>query len=143
MAIYNANNHIDRHRATKRFIELISDSKTFELKEIKPIRTLRQNRYLHLILSWFGMETGYTLQEVKQIIFKQVVNYNLFYDGEYGELKVQRWRSTADLKTDELTTAIDNFRNYSSTEAGIYLPEPSDLAFLNEIDLQIKQQKYI
>lgn len=38
------------------------------------------------------------------------------------------WRSTADLDTKELTTAIDRFRNYSSKEAGIYLPEPSDLA---------------
>ena len=56
---------------------------------------------------------------------------------------VQRWRSTADLDTKELTTAIDKFRDYSSAEAGIYLPEPKDLAILQDIEIELKNNKII
>ncbi len=139
MAIYKTQNTHHRQRAITRFTQLIEKKSTIELTEKKPKRTVSQNRYLHLILGWFAYETGYTMQEVKQYIFKQHVNANIFYDGEIGELvTIQRWRSTADLDTKELTTAIDNFRNYASAEAGIYLPEPSDLATLQDMEIELK-----
>ena len=56
----------------------------------------------------------------------------------------EAWRSTASLDTKEMTTAIDNFRDYASKEAGIYLPTPDDLVYLNEIEKQVNnlQGKY-
>lgn len=142
--IYKTQNKYHRQRAVVRFQKLIEKGATIELTEKKPRRTIQQNRYLHLILGWFAYETGYTLQEVKQYIFKQMVNPAIFYDGEVGELvPVQRWRSTAGLDTAELTTAIDKFRDYSSAEAGIYLPEPRDLVALQEIEIELKNNKII
>lgn len=142
--IYKTQNKYHCQRAVVRFQKLIEKGATIELTEKKPRRTIQQNRYLHLILGWFAYETGYTLQEVKQYIFKHLVNPEIFYDGEVGELvPVQRWRSTADLDTAELTTAIDKFRNYSSAEAGIYLPDPRDLVALQEIEIELKNNKVL
>ena len=97
---------------------------------------------MHLILSWFGVETGYTLEEVKQDIFKKHLNPTLFYEGEFeGIVKIERWRSTANLGTAEMTLAIDRFRNFASNELGIYLPEPNDLVLLQEIENELSKHK--
>lgn len=142
--IYKTQNTHHRKRAITRFEQLLKNGATIELTEKKPKRSISQNRYLHLILGWFAYETGYTLQEVKQYIFKQLVNPAIFYDGEVGELvPVQRWRSSADLDTKELTIAIDKFRDYSSSTAGIYLPEPKDLATLVDLEIELKNNKII
>lgn len=142
--IYKTQNTHHRQRAIIRFNSLIEKGANIEIIEKKPKRTIAQNRYLHLILSWFAHETGYTPEEVKQVIFKQHVNPSIFYDGQVGELiEIKRWRSTANLNTKELTTAIDAFRNYSSSEAGIYLPDPSDLIALQDMEFELKNNKII
>lgn len=138
---YDASKPLDVNKAKAKFEHLINNGKVFDLTEKKPLRTLPQNRYLHLILSWFAVETGYTLEEVKQDIFKKHVNHDVFYDGEVGKLNLQRWRSTAALDTAELTVAIDRFRNFASSELGIYLPDPNDLASLQEMENEIERKK--
>lgn len=143
--IYNSSLILQRKQAIDKFKNLIDKGKTFELKEKVKKRTISQNSYLHLILSWFAIELGYTLEEVKQEIFKKHVNFNLFYDGDIeGKIKgviIQRWRSTASLDKNEYTLAIDRFRNFSSKELGIYLPEPKDLALLQELENEISKHK--
>lgn len=139
--IYNSEKELDVKKATDRLNWLITNKKVFELKEKRKKRSISQNSYLHLVLSWFGLETGYTLEEVKQQIFKKLVNSDLFYEGEHGEsIKVQRWRSSADLNTKEMTLAIDRFRDFSSKEMGIYIPEPKDSILLQEIEIEISKR---
>lgn len=140
--IYDPKNPLHRKQAVEKLNYFISKEKRFELKAKHDKRSISQNSYLHLILSWFGIETGYTLEEVKQEIFKKHVNTNLFYDGEMkGIVSVSRWRSTADLDTSEMTLAIDRFRDFASKELGIYIPEPSDLAILQDIENELSKHK--
>jgi hypothetical protein len=140
--IYNSLNPLHQKQAIEKVNYFISKGKRFELKAKNDKRSISQNSYLHLILAFFGIETGYTLEEVKQEVFKKHVNSALFYEGEFdGVVKIERWRSTADLDTAEMTLAIDRFRNFSSQELGIYLPEPSDLVLLQEIENEISKHK--
>lgn len=143
--IYNPESRIDVQNAIEKINYFISKKKVFELKAKRERRTISQNSYLHLLFSWFALETGYTTDEVKQDIFKKIVNPTLFYEGEFGSIiTIERWRSTASLNTEEMTLAIDRFRDYSSKEAGIYLPEPSDLALIKEIEIRVNNnQKYL
>ena len=138
--IFNASNEFDIQRAKERLGYLIEKKKTFEITEKKPKRNYSQNNYIHLLFSWFALEYGETSEYVKQEIFKKLVNHEIFLT-EYvnyktGEVRAA-WRSTADLNTKEMTIAIDNFRDYASKEAGIYLPTPDDLNSLNEIERQV------
>ena len=138
--IFNASNEFDIQRAKERLAFLIEKKKTFEIIEKKPKRTYSQNNYIHLLFAWFALEYGETPEYVKQEIFKKLVNPQIFLT-EYvnyktGEVR-EAWRSTADLNTKEMTIAIDNFRDYASKEAGIYLPTPDDLISLNEIERQV------
>lgn len=142
--IYNTSNLVERQKAITRIKKLLDNKSVIEITEKKPTRTIKQNRYLHLILGFFGSETGYTLEEVKQEIFKKIVNPALFYEGEIGEIvTIQRWRSTADLDTLEMTQAIEKFRDYSSAEAGIYLPSPDEKDFLLQIEIELKNNQII
>tara|TARA_R100000951_G_scaffold103090_2_gene95526 strand:- start:5751 stop:6182 length:432 start_codon:yes stop_codon:yes gene_type:complete len=122
---------------------LISKGKTFELKEQRAKRSISQNSYLHLLFSWFAYEYGETEQYVKQFIFKEVVNADIFA-SEYTNPKTNEvrdcLRSTADLNTKEMTKAIDAFRDFSSKEADIYLPEPSDLTAIQDMENELKNR---
>lgn len=139
--LYNAEKPIDVQNAIAKIKYLIEKQVVFELKEKRKKRTYSQNNYQHLLFSWFALQTGYTVEEVKQEIYKKIVNPTLFYEGEFGEMvKIERWRSTRDLDTAETTLAIDRFRDYAAKEAGIYLPEPNDLNILTEIEIQISNQ---
>lgn len=95
-------------------------------------------------MGFFSLETGYTLEETKQEIFKKIVNPSLFYEGEVGEIvPIQRWRSSASLDTSEMTIAIEKFRDYSSSQAGIYLPSPDEKEFLNSIEIELKNNQIV
>ena len=141
---YDANKPIDVQRAIVKFKHLIEKKKTFELTQKKEKRTLNQNSYLHLILSFFALEYGETLEYVKLEFFKKLVNKQIFeyerINVKTGEIRID-YRSSASLNTKEMTDAIERFRNYSSKEAGIYLPTPEEGIMLKEIELQIKNNE--
>ena len=140
--IYDPKNKLHKHQAFEKLKYFFEKGKRFELKAKNNKRSISQNSYLHLILSYFGVETGYTLEEVKKDIFKKHVNPTLFYEGEFdGIIKIERWRSSANLDTAEMTLAIDRFKNFASKELGIYLPEPHDLVLLQEIENELSKHK--
>lgn len=140
--IYDATSPADCTKAIEALKGFFAKGKKFEMKAKHSRRSISQNSYLHLILTWFSIETGYTLEEVKQDIFKKHVNANLFYEGEFGsKIKIERWRSTASLDTAEMSLAIDRFRNFASAECGIYLPEPKDLVIIQEMEIEISKRK--
>ncbi|MBS9774729.1 MAG: hypothetical protein KGV59_06195 [Tenacibaculum sp.] len=138
--IYDPTLEFYREKAKVRLKYFFDKGLKFELKEKRFNRTLKQNKYLHLILGWFAWEYGETMEYIKQEVFKKVVNAEIF-KSEYvnkktGEIR-DSWRSTAELDSKEMTIAIDRFRDYASKEAGIYLPQPDDLIHLNEIEIEL------
>ena len=142
--LYNAEKNIDAHRAIEQVNKLIKNRKRFEIVEKKPIRSLSQNNYLHLILSWYALEYGETVEYVKQEVFKKYVNKEIFefdfFNHKTSEVRTE-YRSTADLDSGEMTLAIERFRNFAAKQADIYLPEPSDLVFLQEIQDEVTKHK--
>ena len=72
--IYDTSIPHERAKAETYFNHLLSKKKRVEIKVKHPRRSISQNSYLHLILSAFGMNFGYTLAEVKHEFFKKEVN---------------------------------------------------------------------
>ncbi|MDB0602735.1 hypothetical protein PL373_16700 [Tenacibaculum maritimum] len=139
--IYNTKNPVDKERSKERFAKLIEKEARIELTEKKGNKTPKQNRYLHLILGWFALETGYTLEYVKREFFKIHCNLEIFkvvVEGKFGD--VEDLRSWSELASGEATTAINRFRNWSAQEAGIYLPEANELEILNSIEQELSRK---
>lgn len=113
-----------------------------ELTEKKPQRSANQNRYLHSILSYFGLEVGETAEYVKRYYFKLLCNKDLFVvekeDKFHG--KIQVLRSSADLDTGEMTTAIERFRNWASGE-GVYIPSPEEHLLVQQMEIEISRNR--
>lgn len=140
--VYNPANPIDKEKATRKFNKLIDGSELFELTE-KRVRTNQQNSYLHLILSWFALDYGETLEYVKVNFFKKM-NADIFQyeriNPKTGE-KRKAFRSSSDLTTSELSVCIDRFRNWSSKECNIYLPQANEHEFLKAVQAEISRNQ--
>jgi len=50
-------------------------------------------------------------------------------------------RSSRDLDTGEMTTAIERFRNWAAAEADIDLPAPDDLQWIEYIEREMQHKK--
>lgn len=138
--LFDTSNPLQKEQFKARSAKLAESGKVVELTEKKPVRTSNQNRFLHVALGYFACETGNTLEWVKQQYFKKLVNPDIFIrektDEYLGRIKVLR--SSADLDTAEMTTAIERFRNWASRETGVYIPSPEegDLIRLMEIEME-------
>ena len=139
--LYNLKNEYERQKLDEDVARLKGKRGIVELKEKRPQRTMRQNAYLHLILSYYGSEFGYSLDEVKLDTFKRLVNREIFeeeFTNKHGQ-KVKHLRHTNDLDTKEMTIAIDRFRNYSASVAGLYIPSPDEQEALVYAQQQVEK----
>lgn len=144
--ILDLNNGADRQKFRTYTEYLMKKGCVAEIKERKHQRSLSQNSYLHVVLAYFASEFGYDLETVKYDLFKRQVNHDLFARERENRngLKVTYMRSTRDLDTGEMTTAIERFRNWSASEAGLYIPEPSEQNAILEAEKQIAfYEKYL
>lgn len=144
MAVYDLNTDIDRERYRRRVEALFTKRAVVELSEHKPRRSLSQNNYLHLLLGEFAMQTGNKLEYVKREYFKRECNAELFVQSEVDKLtkkEVSVLRSSRDLDTGEMTTAIERFRNWAAEVAGIDLPDAEDRAWLEYIGREMQHQQ--
>lgn len=142
--LYNLNNALQREQFKARTAMLLEKSNGIvELTEKKARRSNQQNAYLHVILGYFAMECGYSLEEAKKEYFKVLVNPDIFItEKEYkyiGKRKIIR--SSADLDSGEMTTAIERFRNWASAEAGIYLPAPHEDEMIALMEVELSRYK--
>lgn len=141
--VYDTSNSLDKANFLLRAKKLAESGKIIELTEKKPRRSLPQNKYLHVLLAYFGTQTGNTLEWVKQQYYKKLVNPDLFIrekeDKYLGKIKVLR--SSADLDTSEFSLSIERFRNWASQEAGIYLPSADEYIIIQQMEIEIERNK--
>lgn len=141
--IFNLANPFELDKYKEYVNTLFKKKAVVEVKEKKKNRTIRQNAYLHVILSYFAAEYGISTEEVKLDIFKRTCNKDIFIKrkvNKYGK-EVETVRSSASLDTSEMTTAIDRYRNWAVSVAGIYLPSPQENDYLIHCQQVIEQNK--
>ena len=143
--LYDLHNPYDSERFKAQTAKLLAAGAQVELRRCRPLRSLAQNRYLHLILGYWAQEFGYTLEEAKQDYFKRKCNADIFTTERTNRRgqKVKTLRSSADLTTAELTTAIERFRNWSATECGLYIPSANEEQALFYAMQQVENNRYI
>lgn len=128
MALFDLNNSYDVEKFRKRVAVLLDKGCQVELKEKKPLRTLSQNAYAHVLIGYFASEFGLSMESVKYDIFKKLCNADLFIckkKNKRGQ-EIEYIRSSSDLDTEEFSLAIDRFRNWSASVAGLYLPNANE-----------------
>lgn len=127
--IFNLDKEIDRQRFRQRCKWLWDNRKRVNVTEKRGSRTLQQNKYFHLIVGWYGLELGYTLEEMKQIVKNEIIPGVFEYEKNGKEFKC----GTSELNTQEMTIVIDAVRNHASTN-GVYLPAPNETEQLRSLE---------
>lgn len=141
--IFNLKNEYEVPKFKDYVNRLFREHAVVEVKKKLPNRTLAQNSYLHLLLGYFASEYGCSLEEVKIDYYKRTCNRDLFERKTVNKKgkEVTYLRSSAELTTGEMTLSIERFRNFASSEAGIYLPSPNEREFLIHIQQEIERHK--
>ena len=141
--IYNLSNPHDVERLTAWVKRMIERKEVVEAKKKDVARTLKQNSYLHLIISYFASQYGCGADEAKIDFYKRACNRDLFErerTNKRGEVKTYL-RSSADLTKEEMSLSIDRFRFWSVSVAGIYLPSKEDGEMLTYALQEIERNK--
>lgn len=141
--IFNLSNPYEVEKYKEYVNKLFKDKAIVEIKKKLPNRSLSQNSYLHLLLSFFACELGYSLDEVKLNYFKKTCNRDLFERKKINKQgkEITYMRSSSELTTGEMTKAIERFRNWSVVQADLYLPSPNEQQFLFHIEQEIQRHK--
>lgn len=142
--IYDLSQRLDRERFATRCRYLTEKAAVVEVTE-RTFRSGSQNRYLHLLIGLVALEVGASAEYVKTTYFKRLVNPDTFVltsnDPYAGE--VETLRSTAALTKEEMSTAIDRFKNWGR-EQGWIMPDPGDTEILRQIEIELnRQSRYV
>lgn len=136
---YDGSNPLHVQQAKAKLEKLIKGQKVFELTEKKPKRSLNQNKYLHVILAYFGCRIGETMEYVKRNYYKILCNKDTFVrerDDKYLG-KIKYLRSSADLDSAEFSLTIERFRNFASAQ-GVYIPSPEEERLIQLMEIEVE-----
>lgn len=140
--IYDTSNPLDKANFMLRARKLAESGKIVELTEKKPKRTLSQNSFLWLCLSYWGSQTGYTKEEA-ETIYKNV-NLELYYTHKViAGVEIEYIRHTYELDTAEMTASIERFRNWAAMNDAcpVYIPSPEDYQLVQIMEIEIERNK--
>lgn len=140
--IYDTSNPLDKANFLLRAKKLAESGKIVELTEKKPRRTLSQNSFLWLCLSYWGCQTGYTKEEA-ETIYKNV-NRELYYTHKViAGVEIEYIRHTYELDTAEMTASIERFRNWAAMNDAcpVYIPSPEDYQLVQIMEIEIERNK--
>lgn len=138
---YDTSNPLGKANFELRAKKLAESGKIIELKEKKPVRSNKQNAYLHTIIGYFACQYGCGMEEAKVRFYKITCNPDIFWIPNPKREGEKMIRSSVTLDSSEMTTSIERFRNWSSIEAGIYLPSPDEERMLQLAEIEIERNK--
>ncbi len=129
---YDLSNDIAVEKFKLRAKFLIEKQSQVNLTQTRKSRSISQNSYLHVVISLYSIEYGYTLDEGKTLL-KRMCDFMVYEKNGQKFLK-----QTSKMDSKELTTFIEWVRNHASKE-GLYIPTSEEYIenkFLidNEID---------
>lgn len=140
--LYDNSNPLQKANFLARANLLAERGEVVELRS-KRQRSLNQNAYLHVIIGYFAVMYGEASDYIKEEYFKKLVNPDTFIVARKLDKFTNRerivCRSTSDLTVEEMSVCIDRFRNWSSKEAGIYLPTAEEGALLRMCEVEISR----
>lgn len=133
--LLDLSNNTDVKKAETYFSKLVETKERIELKKIIKGRSLNLNSYLHVCITLFAIEYGYTLDEAKTLLKRQC-SFMTYEKEGFKFLK-----KTSKLDNAECSKFVEWIRNYASQQ-GLYIPDAEEYK-LNQfnIDKQINNHK--
>lgn len=113
---YDLHNPMHLKNAQAYFGKLCAKGAVIEVTE-KVQRTLAQNSYLHLIISYFACQIGETMEYCKEHYYKYACNKDIFLLSHTDKITGQEdkiLRSSRDLTKEEMALTITRFKEWAA-----------------------------
>lgn len=133
--LLDLSNDFDARKAKVYLDKMIENKDQIELKKVLKVRTIRQNSYLHVCLTLFCNETGYTVEEAKELFSLQLPELM-----RYEKNGINFRKSTTDLDTKEMSLLIDTIREMSKDQLGLCIPT-SEEYLIHKFQIDREMQK--
>jgi len=142
MPVYDLSNTDDALEAADFLGELSRLEKKVDINVHRAKRSNQQNRSLYLLLGHLSNETGYTLEECKEL-YKQMNKgiYTYYKPTLDGEDVVALTKSSAQLTTAEMAKSIDRLYTVCA-ENGITLPLLTNEAEMRSIEAEMEKNQH-
>ena len=133
--IYDTTNIVQSNDLKLKVKEYISKGYTVELKRKIKRRSIPLNSFLHVVISIFAIEYGYSLDEAKTLL-KRKCSFMVYEKNGMKFLK-----KTSKLDNLECSKFVDFIRNYASQQ-GLYILDAEEYKLKQfEIDKEINKHK--
>jgi hypothetical protein len=116
---FDLNNTFERNKYDTYSDKLKLSNSKVELKKLGANRTIPLNSYLHVCISLFAIEYGYTLAEAKTML-KRLCEF-MVYEKNGEKFLIE----TSKQNNDECSRFVEWIRNYSSQQ-GLYIPDADE-----------------
>ena len=140
--IYDLNDPRDFLAASEVFEKACSEKSKIEIRKPKKQRTSPQNRFYHFMLRYFALQYGCTETEASEIYMKRQACPQIFEQTKLNRFgkEIKTFRSSADLSSSEMSSAIRNFMAWASI-GGIEIPDPDDTVSIKWCEREIEKQE--
>ena len=116
---FDLSNSLERNKSDTYYDKLKEDGSSIELKKLGMNRSISINSYLHVCISLFAIEYGYTLAEAKTML-KRECEFMVY------EKNGQRFLiETSKQNNDECSKFVSWIRNYAGKQ-GLYIPDAEE-----------------
>lgn len=141
--IFRSSNEYEADSCRARVEYLISKKADIEVNDKRP-RSLNQGNYLHMIVGIVAMDVGLTLEEAKRIIFKDMINPDIYVvEKNVPHVGVKKtYKSTKEVGMENTSKAIDRFKVWARSE-GYIIPEPGDKERLHDIEMEMRKCRWL
>lgn len=140
--LYDLSNDFQREKFRVKAESLSKKGVIVELTEKKSRRSIQANKYLHVILAYFGLQVGETAEYVKKHYYKILCNKDTFVrevnDKYLGKVKILR--SSSELDKDEFALTISRFRDWAASE-GVYIPSSEEHSMIHQMEIEVSKNK--
>lgn len=113
-----------------KFRELENGNWVFEVKKNRPIRSLSQNRFYHVVLKIIGIETGHTHEQLHELM-KRMFNSDVIHLPKGGTQIVGK--STATLSDVEFLGYVNRVKDWALSEYSIIIPTREQMDTAREL----------
>lgn len=122
---YHLKSQTELDAAAEYLATLAGREATVDIKRVIKKRSLNQNSYFHLLISYWGAQNGYTIEEAKQILKEEQAELY-----EYRKGTRVFYRSSADLNEDDMRKSIDRYIEWAEVN-GTDMPRAIDENFMD------------
>ena len=136
--LYNPSNP-QKHKELGNYLKSLPEGEyVVKVKKNRPIRSLSANAYYHFCLKIIAIDTGHDAEDLHETM-KLKFNSAMINFPKGGSQIIGK--STKDLDTKEFGAYINRVKNWAIQEYNIVIPEPKDLDYMKQMELENQYEK--